>query len=784
MPLKYGVQERFKMKKGLLFFIYAFIFILTTSSFGQQSNEKPLYRFSVKVFIDKQTADFRGGEEAITHILHELFASMNAVYSNQTVPLKGNYEFYIHGDVVIYDQNRNDTHQSIPNRAERDYDYAAVFDGLRNYGEESVSSAGWAAMGSKQYVSVHRSAITHDPGWPEGSLTTTAHEFGHMRGARDLYPFDVTSANNPVNDMSFQAMTCIMGSNSRLNQFGSYNRWIVDMTKDMMVSRDNQNVVGDPRWIINNAMQPDSILFVTRRGNKPVRSRIKLYHFSSGNYEEAYFFERTTNSEGELLVTWGDVFMRNGSEIGRPTLLVETTDLERGERSYSWMTKYGVETSYVVEGMNTHVQINQYLRDEPQRFYVRAGGTGTGESWGKAIDLTPDFVASLRHGDVLWVAKGTYNVSLSLPGIEMYGGFNGDETLLSQRNWAENPTILDGKVAYNTIIDQLGDDPLLVDGFIIQNGTDGGVNLRSNGTVRNCIIRNNVRDGRWAVGGGVFVQNANNGHATIENCLIINNDAYRNGGGVGFGPPDGTSLRIINTTIANNRVTGIPEHIGFGAGIAFPVIPQCYLKMYNTIIYNNQNLSGKVSSLGTNTATRKGVVELYHSAFDGTLYNFTSVDMVSCIGDMSVSKSPGFIINTAEVGMLDDISGFNDVDFGLASGSVCIDAGNNSYTDMTSDLAFGPRVIGRTIDMGAYESEFSTNIHLATPRDKSFKVVVRENMFFISGLEGTELVSLYSIQGSLLDQKLVSGSDIAMPVPAKGVYILLVDQQAIKLVNP
>jgi len=45
----------------------------------------------------------------------------------------------------------------------------------------------------------------------------------------------------------------------------------------------------------------------------------------------------------------------------------------------------------------------------------------------------------------VWVAAGTYVENITLKsGVALYGGFAGNETDLSQRNWAANKTILDG----------------------------------------------------------------------------------------------------------------------------------------------------------------------------------------------------------------------------------------------------------------------------------------------------------------------------------------------------
>ena len=151
--------------------------------------------------------------------------------------------------------------------------------------------------------------------------------------------------------------------------------------------------------------------------------------------------------------------------------------------------------------------------------YVMAGGSGGGSSWVTASGDLQGMVNASSVGDQVWVSAGTYKptasndrgISFSMKnGVEIYGGFVGNETMLSQRNWTANPTILSGDigtVSINTdnsfrIINNSGLGPTAVlDGFTIRdaynsssfNGTQGG-GMRNNGaspTIRNCIFRNN-----------------------------------------------------------------------------------------------------------------------------------------------------------------------------------------------------------------------------------------------------------------------------------------------------
>ena len=84
-----------------------------------------------------------------------------------------------------------------------------------------------------------------------------------------------------------------------------------------------------------------------------------------------------------------------------------------------------------------------------------ATGSNTGENWANAFTSFHDALTVAEDGDTLWIAQGVYftneemdrNISFQLASsISLFGGFDGTEVSLSERNWESNPTILDGDI--------------------------------------------------------------------------------------------------------------------------------------------------------------------------------------------------------------------------------------------------------------------------------------------------------------------------------------------------
>jgi hypothetical protein len=100
-----------------------------------------------------------------------------------------------------------------------------------------------------------------------------------------------------------------------------------------------------------------------------------------------------------------------------------------------------------------------------------ATGSNNGTSWINAYTDLQNAINNAADGDEIWVAKGTYfptrpadnlntvdpnnrkNSFTVLTNVKLYGGFIGNETLLNQRDWNTNQTILDGNIGNSSNVD-------------------------------------------------------------------------------------------------------------------------------------------------------------------------------------------------------------------------------------------------------------------------------------------------------------------------------------------
>jgi len=96
-----------------------------------------------------------------------------------------------------------------------------------------------------------------------------------------------------------------------------------------------------------------------------------------------------------------------------------------------------------------------------------------GLTWATAKQTVQAGLNAATGGDEVWVAAGTYVENITLKdAVALYGGFAGNETELSQRNWATNKTVLDGNQAGSVVTSPSGATAATrIDGFTIPNGS-------------------------------------------------------------------------------------------------------------------------------------------------------------------------------------------------------------------------------------------------------------------------------------------------------------------------
>jgi len=100
--------------------------------------------------------------------------------------------------------------------------------------------------------------------------------------------------------------------------------------------------------------------------------------------------------------------------------------------------------------------------------FVKASSGG----WKNAHSSLHAALKAAKKGDTIWVAQGTYvtgGASFQMKdGVDLIGGWAGNERSIKQRELQDNETILDGQNKTDHVI--IGADDALLEGFTITGG--------------------------------------------------------------------------------------------------------------------------------------------------------------------------------------------------------------------------------------------------------------------------------------------------------------------------
>ena len=255
--------------------------------------------------------------------------------------------------------------------------------------------------------------------------------------------------------------------------------------------------------------------------------------------------------------------------------------------------------------------------------------------------------------------------------VAVYGGFDGSETMLSQRDWNTNFSILSGDIgmggtttdnSYHVLTSQNTGPLCVLDGIIISDGVSigaasehgaGMVCTASSMTLANCTIRDNEAGGMasfvFILGGGMFNDNSS---PTITNCTFDNNSCASfigaNGGAIGNG---GSSSPVISGCTFSNNSGQVAGAIAYGGGVT-ATIDDC-------LFLDNIGINTAVISIGFGdsiTITRSIFRDNYETGGGGANVGVIngSLRMDSCIIE-AVSPSGSLVrgLDVSNGGILD-----------------------------------------------------------------------------------------------------------------------------------
>jgi uncharacterized repeat protein (TIGR01451 family) len=296
---------------------------------------------------------------------------------------------------------------------------------------------------------------------------------------------------------------------------------------------------------------------------------------------------RTDADAGESLtgsranIVWG---IYDPNSLARGTMTIDysnvqgldssATLLRRERPGEFWTSAWTWDHDSENKQFTGDFEIGEFAIGTPPVYYVNAQNgddSNNGRSWEQAFASLDKALSVARKRSEIWIAQGIYRPSgdsfmidgQTQAGIKIYGGFDGGESSIEERDPESNLTILSGDIGED---DTVNSDGITEKAAHIQgeNSThvlhlDGGDTSITPETIIDGLT---VTAGQASeafnpgnLGGGIYCEAVNGGicSPTLSNISIVGNHADLDGGGL---HADGKFGGISNPVIVNAIFSG------------------------------------------------------------------------------------------------------------------------------------------------------------------------------------------------------------------------------------
>ena len=412
------------------------------------------------------------------------------------------------------------------------------------------------------------------------------------------------------------------------------------------------------------------------------------------------------------------------------------------------------------------------------------GGNRTGSSWANATQFLADAFAA-NNVKQIWVTSGYFYPSngggfmfndpaasfILRNNVEVYGGFKGDETSISQRDLINFPTVLEGNgISYHVVTGTGTDNTAILDGFIIQGGKGigsvepqgrgGGLYNGDNSSpiIKNCIFRSNIAN----YGGAVY--NSLNNAPSFINCLFMNNTGLYLGGGI-FND-NTTAASIINCTISGNINDDIID-LGNLSTVKNSIIWSSYNSILGNPTISNSIVNGGWPGTG-NLASDPLFVDApnwnFHLQFASPAKNKGDNTANNELLDIEGHPRKVVIIDMGAYENNDCPPGTLVYVNGNAIGSNDGSSWGNAFNKLQDALNLNCSPVTQIwVAAGTYKPDSrADNMSNANPNDRYNSFVLKNNVKIYGGFDGTETLLTQRDSTRTTNNTILSG-DIGNP---------------------
>ena len=324
------------------------------------------------------------------------------------------------------------------------------------------------------------------------------------------------------------------------------------------------------------------------------------------------------------------------------------------------------------------------------------------DTWRNAATNVQDAVDAAGDGVTIVVSNGAYAISAPITiakGVTLRGLTGNPEDVVFANDNAERLLYLDHADA-------------VAAGFVLEGGSrkvwgQGAYIDAAGGTVSNCVVRGCTASGSGGAASAVYVGSA---YGLVTHCAVTNNAYAATGTPSSYFVPGirvDAGGRVENTLVADNADTGT-RNTSYTAASGVRVERG---RLLNCTVVNNSgpavggvwlNHNDAANCSATNCVVAGNASTTLGATYGNTLPHARSMNRFDhCASDDGAPINAA--CTNAPVSVL--FKGWDRHNYRPAANSPLVDAGVSSGLAVgTADLAGRPRIFGKAIDIGCYES--------------------------------------------------------------------------------
>jgi hypothetical protein len=325
---------------------------------------------------------------------------------------------------------------------------------------------------------------------------------------------------------------------------------------------------------------------------------------------------------------------------------------------------------------------------------------GPGQTTIQGFNTSP---AVFRPGRCAYMTNGA-----ALSGFTLTSGYTGTgDVVLAQSGggvWCESPSaVISNCVISGNTAGQFGGGAFrgtLINCVLTNNTASFGAGACSNTLIGCTLIKNLAGRGGFNSGGGGGAS-----YSTLSNCLLVANTCPSfNGGGVFFCNLNSCVLSNNGAYIGGGAYGGVINYSLISSNRAFEYGGGAYSNTLNNcvLVRNYASVGGGayISSLFNCTVVTNSGYGAWGGAVTNSIVYFNGLS-----GNIVDSKAIGYTCTPVAGSITNDPQFVNWAggDLHLRSTSPCINSGFNAAVQTAKDFDGNPRIIGGTVDIGAYE---------------------------------------------------------------------------------